>query len=59
VFADLDGADTYKVSGPPGAATDQAVGVFFDGGGGDEYPTLPGVANGATRRDGGGLFRDR
>jgi hypothetical protein len=59
VFADLDGVDTYKANGPPGAATDQAVGVFYDGGGDDEYPKLPGVANGATRRDGGGLFRDR
>jgi hypothetical protein len=59
VFADLAGRDKYRLNGAPGAATDAGLGVFFDGGGEDEYPKLTGVANGATRRDGGGLFVDR
>lgn len=63
VFADLAGRDTYRVGGTPGGAWEKGLGVFFDGGGEDEYPTATGPtspANGATRRDGnGGLFIDR
>lgn len=63
VFADLEGKDHYKLGFTPGGASDKAVGVFFDGGGDDEYPKLPGdnaPMNGVVRRDGnGGLFVDR
>jgi hypothetical protein len=62
VFADLAGKDRYGVGFTPGGATDKGLGVFFDGGGEDEYPKLAGPmppANGVTRRDGGGLFVDR
>src|SRR4030095_62254 len=63
VFADLAGKDRYRMTGTPGGATDKGLGVFFDGGGEDEYPKSDeGKApmNGVTRRDGnGGLFVDR
>jgi hypothetical protein len=63
VFADLEGKDRYRMGGTPGAASDKGLGVFFDGGGEDEYPKLSGEmapANGVVRRDGnGGLFVDR
>lgn len=63
IFADLQGKDKYRTSGVPGGASDQGLGVFFDGGGQDEYPKpgkdgLP--ANGKTKPDGKGyLFIDR
>jgi hypothetical protein len=63
VFADLEGKDRYRITGTAGASTEKGIGVFFDGGGDDEYPKSTGPtspANKTTRRDGtGGLFVDR
>jgi hypothetical protein len=63
VFADLVGKDRYQANSLPGGAADKGLGLFFDGGGVDEFPktgtaTIP--VNGGTRPNGtGALFIDR